>query len=207
MKVVQIGSNRGYDLLSEHLLSNYSDLEFGLFVEPFAIHMDSLRACYFQYSNIHIENIAIKLPSSPETEMKLYYVDEDAKGDAHGTYQVTSCKSDHITKHYTHIKEPSMKSFMAPCMTLDELFIKYNITNLDWLLLDIEGIDAEIVLSFDWDKYDIKKVEIEYLHLGDKTAAVRDVFLSRGYFQVPSLSPYDWAFEKGVFRYNSVGGF
>lgn len=196
MKVVQIGSNRGDDALSRFLKSNYTDLEFGLFVEPFSIHMDNLSACYANYNNVYIENIAIKLPSNPHNMVKLYYLDEDAKGNEDGTYQVTSCIPDHVSKHYRNLKEIDMKYFVSPCMTLDNLFQKYKIVDLDWLLLDIEGIDAEIVLSFNWDKYNIKKVEVEFLHLGKDTASVENIFLERGYVKVPSLTSFDWAFER-----------
>ena len=34
MKVVQVGSNKGNDDLSEYLKCNIPDLSFGLFVEP-----------------------------------------------------------------------------------------------------------------------------------------------------------------------------
>ena len=194
MKVVQIGSNRGDDSLSRFLKANYTDLEFGLFVEPFSIHIENLTKCYSAYNNVHIENIAIKSPFYKEDLLKLYYVDEDAHGNSEGTYQVTSCKPEHVTKHYSKPKE--MKHFMSPCITLADLFSKYNIVELDWLLLDVEGIDADIVMSFNWDNYNIKKVEIEHLHLGPHKDAVKSIFSQRGYTMAKSLSSFDWAFER-----------
>jgi len=63
------------------------------------------------------------------------------------------------------------------------------------LCLDIEGIDAEILLTFDWSKYRIKRVEFEHLHLGYYKSAIKNMMIGMGYEQVDSLHEYDWAFE------------
>lgn len=188
MKVVQIGSNKGYDSLSDHLLANYEELEFGLFVEANSLHIQSLKECYSKYDNAVVENIAVKVPHDDKKELILYYHVNDGPD-----YQVTSCKIDHIKKHYP---TGQIKSFSVPCLTIDELFQKYNIDKLDWLLLDVEGIDAELALTFDWSKYDISRVEIEHLHLGNNSGAVHSLFTNLGYKQIPSLHEFDWAFQK-----------
>ncbi len=66
MKVIQIGSNKGDDDLSDYLKKNYKELEFGLFVEANPLHIGNLKNCYSQYKNAIIENIAIKIPSYQE---------------------------------------------------------------------------------------------------------------------------------------------
>ena len=58
MKVVQIGTNRANDDLSNYLLSNYEKLEFCLLVEPFSLHIDKIKECYSKFDNVLIENIA-----------------------------------------------------------------------------------------------------------------------------------------------------
>ena len=71
------------------------------------------------------------------------------------------------------------------------LFEKYNIKELDWLLLDIEGIDAEILLTTDWSNYDIQRIEYEQLHLGDKKSQIENIFKDLGYKKVSALNSYD----------------
>jgi hypothetical protein len=94
-----------------------------------------------------------------------------------------------------YLKDGEIKSFTVPCITMEDLFEKYQIEELDWLLLDVEGIDAELLLSFDWKKYKIKRVEFEHLHLGNHKDQIRKMFLEMGYIERNSLHEYDWCFQ------------
>ena len=196
MKVVQIGSNKGNDDLSKYLLSNFDELEFGLFVEPIPLHIPDLKKCYSKYDNVFIENLAIKPPTHIDDYIKFYFLTSNGPD-----YGISSCSKQHIEKHIQII--PSLVGgkileFNLPCITLENLLDKYNISSLDMLLLDVEGMDLEIIQSFDWEKYDIKRVEFEYIHLDDKKDAVKEMFLTMGYKQVEPIDTFcfDWAFEK-----------
>jgi FkbM family methyltransferase len=193
MKVVQIGTNRAFDDLSNYLINNYESIEFGLFVEPNILHIDSIKECYKKYNNINIENIAVKIPSYKENNIKIYYHTKDTN------YEISSCNINHIISHIfwagSSLIGGEIKSFTVPCMTLEKLFDKYSISELDWLYLDIEGIDAEILLTFNWEKYKIKRIEFEHLHLGEKSNIIYDMMISMGYNKVDSLHQNDWAFE------------
>jgi len=191
ISVVQIGTNKSYDDLSKHLISNYENLNFGLFVEPNLIFNDKIEKCYEKFENISIENIAI-VPQNftQENEIEIFYHTGDP------TLETTSCIKEHLIKHEQYYSDGEIKSFKVPCMTLTELFEKYSIKNLDWLLLDIEGIDAEVILTFNWESYNIKRIEFEYIHLGIYTETIERKFYNMGYKKVVSLHEFDWAFEK-----------
>jgi FkbM family methyltransferase len=196
MKVVQIGSNKGNDSLSENLLSNYEELEFGLFVEAIPLHINDLRKCYSKFKNITIENIAIKTPDYQSEKIKFYLHTNDAP-----YYGISSTSKEHILQHerdVPHLQGGKILEFELNCISLDDLFKKYNITNLDWLVLDTEGMDAKILLSLEWSKYNIKRVEFEYLHLKNDEQNILNLFKSMGYNKVDTLDKYkfDWAFEK-----------
>ena len=196
MKVVQIGTNRANDDLSNFLLSNYEKLEFGLFVEPFGLHRESIKNCYSKYDNIIIESIAIKTHTNKEDSLTIWYHTNE-----HPNYEIATCDYSHLEKHMAwcpHLQGGEVRSFVAKCMTLEDLFDKYNIYDLDLLCLDVEGIDAEILLTFDWQKYKIKRIEFEHLHLGLYTNAIKNMMLGLGYTQIQSLSDNDWAFEKKI---------
>jgi FkbM family methyltransferase len=193
MKIVQIGTNKANDDLSNYLLSNYDDLEFGLFVDANSLHIDDIKNCYSKFNNIEIENVAIKTPLQNQNTLTIYYHTNE-----HPHYAMASCDIEHIKKHMTwcpHLQGGEIKSFEVPCITLEELLEKHSIYEIDWLCLDIEGIDAEILLTFDWSKYRIKRVEFEHLHLGYYKSAIKNMMIGMGYEQVDSLHEYDWAFE------------
>jgi len=194
MRVVQIGTNDGEDDLSRYLKSNYSKIEFGLFVDANSIFIDKIKESYSNYDNVNVENIAIKSPFEKENELEIFYNTADIFG------QICSSKLSHVLNHSDERWNPGLadgeiKSFKVPCLTLDKLFEKYNIYYLDYLLLDIEGIESEILLNFNWKKYKIKKIEFEYKHLGDYKYNLECMLRGMGYEQVPSLHEYDCAFE------------
>ena len=47
-------------------------------------------------------------------------------------------------------------------MTFSDLCEKYSITEIDYLQTDTEGFDSQIILSVDFDKVKIKKLQYEY---------------------------------------------
>lgn len=192
MRVVQVGTNRANDDLSRYLLSNYDKLEFGLFVEPFQLHNEKIKECYSKYDNIIIENLAIRTPLQEDKDLTIYYHTNE-----HPNYEIATCDLSHLEKHMEwcpHLQGGEVRSFTAKSLTLEDLFTKYDIYYLDLLCLDVEGIDAEILLTFDWKKYKIKKIEFEHLHLGYYKDAVKNMMIGLGYEQVESLHEYDWAF-------------
>jgi FkbM family methyltransferase len=193
MKIVQLGANKGDDELAKHIKKNYDKLDFALFVEANPLHIEDLKKCYAGYENVFIENIAVKPISYEQDTLKLYYYEDDAP-----LYAVTSCIKSHIEKHYGHFNysEDKLHQFEVPALTIDELFLKYNIQELDWLLLDVEGIDAELLLDTDWSKYKIKKIEYEKLHLGENKNPIENIFKELGYVKTNSLHHYDDAWIK-----------
>lgn len=194
MKIVQIGANKGNDELAQHLLSNYNQLEFGLFVDANKLHIGDIKECYKKYNNVIVENIAIKTPLQSNNTLTIYYHTNE-----HPDYGMASCNIEHIKKHMAwcpHLQGGEIKSFDVNCITLEELLDRHNIIELDWLYLDIEGIDAEVLLTFNWSKYRIKRIEFEQLHLGYYKNAIKNMMIGMGYTQTKSLHEYDWAFER-----------
>jgi GR25 family glycosyltransferase involved in LPS biosynthesis len=199
MKLVQIGSNKGNDRLSEYLLKNCEFLEFGLFVEPNKLHIEELQKQYQKYSNAIIENIAVKLPGGDQENIAIYYHIDDVPN-----YTLASSRIEYILwhNHLPNIEnnyEGKIESFSVSAVTLEELLDKYEIKELDWLLIDIGGLDiVDLLLTFDWKKYNIHKVEFEFLHLWDNLELIKNMFSNNGYVQVNSLNPEkDWAFISG----------
>jgi len=186
MKIVQIGSNNGNDPLYRYLQPYKSEIETLILVEPFKIHLDDLRECYKDFESVIIENVAVKTKSIPEEELTIHYYEGDAP-----TYHVASIYPEHIYKHYGVVP---LNSFTIPCVTIEEILNKHNLKEFDWLLIDVEGLDAELVLNFDWSSYKIKRVDVEHLHLGNDSSRVLDLFQNMGYNKIESTNAFDWAF-------------
>ena len=182
MKIIQLGSNRGNDSLTRYLASNNIKLDFGLFVEPNPAHLEYLKKCYPDYI---IEGVGIKPSNQEGDELKIYYHDRDLTN-----HEVASVNPVHVLNHIPNSKMEELKSITVKCYSIEQLMDKYNLKELDWLFIDVEGLDAEIALSFDWAKYDIKRVDIEHLHLNDKREAVFNLFKQMGYVEVKGLCEY-----------------
>lgn len=191
ISVVQVGTNHAYDELSDYLTKTYDnkDIDLLLLIEPNRFHNPTIKKCYEKYDNVIIENIAIKPSNLPENKTKIYY--RDFIG---GNFEVASCSFEHVLYH--DYVQGDINSFEVSCLSLEELLDKHSITSLDWLLLDIEGIDAQVILNFSWEKYDIKRVDFEHLHLKENKELIKQKFLDMGYHQIDSLHDFDWAFTK-----------
>lgn len=188
--VVQLGAHTGNDDLSRYLLKHYKSLNLGLFVEANPIHIEQLKNIYSnRYNNIIIENIAIKKYNDDRSTINIFYHDKDPDK------QVASTDIEHVQKHEKFWQNGEIQSFEIQALNLDQLLDKYNITTIDWLLLDIEGMEPDIILNLDFSKYHIKKIEFEQLHLGEHKGKILDKLNNLGYYEVPSLHEYDIAFE------------
>lgn len=188
--VVQIGAHKGNDDLYRHICSNYKDLNLGLFVEANPSHIDELKKCYSRFNNIAIENIAIKYFKDNSNKLKIFYHDHDPDK------QVASANIEHVKKHQIFWPEGGdIQSFEINSFNLHQLLDKYNLKTIDWLLLDVEGMESSIIIDLDFSKYKIKKLEFEALHLEKQKDKIIDKLTKLGYIQVPALHEYDIAFK------------
>ena len=52
-------------------------------------------------------------------------------------------------------------------IVFNDLVEKYNISEIEYLFIDTEGYDYQIIKSIDFNKTKINKVKFEYKHLDD----------------------------------------
>lgn len=188
MTIIQLGSNRGYDGLTKWINDNPNiNIDKLILVEPNILHHESLKECYESIKNKTIDSSAIGLE---EGEFDLFWCPQDGP-----LFEVSSLVKEHVIKHWG---DSDIRSFKVKVKTLEQVLDFHNIKNIDWLLIDVEGLDAEIILSLNLKKYNIKKIDIEHLHLGSKLNDVLNLFQKNGYFPIKAadLYGYDMAFEK-----------
>lgn len=86
-------------------------------------------------------------------------------------------------------KDPTYKQFISRhsvvdkvrCITFDQLLDKHGITNIDFLQIDAEGYDYEIIQTINFDRIKPKVINYERVLLCDKEGSCRDLLLKQGY--------------------------
>ena len=175
MTIVQIGAGVGRDHVYNFLKDKSSNRI--ILVEPMQFHHEKLKSCYEEIAlknQVSYDWCCIVPPPCEKDFVTIYYSVDDAPD-----YQVASINKQHILKH--GYKEESIRSFQVLQTTLESILDYHHLTEIDYLFLDIEGIDAEVFLSFNLNKYEIKNIQIEHLHLGNQKDAVVQKFFDAGY--------------------------
>ena len=132
-----------------------------ILVEPNPINIPLLRECWKDYPQSKIYEIGIVPKTCNDTSIDFYYCPSDAPH-----YQVASINKSHVQKHYGEHCE--LKKFTTPVRHLDDFIDEVaKGEEIELLALDIEGIDAEILLETNFDTINIKYLSFEHLHLGD----------------------------------------
>lgn len=188
--IVQIGTNNGND----HVLQLCKRIKpsFVLLVEPFPIHVKSIEVNYIGIPHI-LETVAITCDSSSETEL-YYHLLDGPVGHPNHKFDVASTIQDHLVKHEYNKSE--LQKITVPALSINDLLKKHNLTRIDYLFIDAEGIDFDILKSLDMQVH-IEHIQIEHLHL-DKEE-LYSFMNSSGYRPLEtSLDPYgyDTLFKK-----------
>ena len=124
-------------------------------VEANPKNIDKLQSCYKNYENVNVLNFALTYEESKECEF--FFTEDDAPN-----YQVCSLDINHVKKHYPN---STINSFKIKALNINEFIENYVSNKIDYLSIDLEGIDYEILMKIDLLKTTIKNISIEHLHL------------------------------------------
>lgn len=174
MIIVQLGTGKAGDNVTK-LVNRYKNLLIRFIaVEPLQIHHDTIREYYKHIPGFVLEKRAIS-PTEDCEKLTLYYHPANFPG-----YGLTSVSKNHILKHKRKgITEEGIQSVEVDCLTINQLFYNYGLSDIDVLYIDIEGLDFEVIKSIDFTNFKIKHIVYEHLHI-DKKESVK--FLqSKGY--------------------------
>ena len=128
-------------------------------VEANPKNISKLEESYKNFNNARILNLGVT--ASKNNEITFFYTEDDAP-----YYMVCSTKINHVLKHYPNSK---INEFKIKTVSVNNLFKDYiKEKNIDYLSIDLEGIDFEILMSINLNEYNIKNISIEYLHLNKK---------------------------------------
>ena len=122
-------------------------------------NISKLKESYKNFNNARILNLGVT--SSKNNDITFFYTEDDAP-----YYMVCSTKINHVLKHYPNSK---INEFKIKTVSVNNLFKDYiKEKNIDYLSIDLEGIDFEILMSINLNDYNIKNISFEYLHLNKK---------------------------------------
>jgi len=73
-----------------------------------------------------------------------------------------------IETHAIHESHESvLEKIEVGCVPFNFLIEQLGITTIDFLKIDIEGLDFDVLKSIDFEKFDIKFIQIEYDHIDE----------------------------------------
>jgi len=132
-----------------------------ILVEPNPLNIPLLKECWKDYPETVIYEIGIVPKNYKGDNIELYYCPQDAPH-----YQVASINKSHIFKHYGNNCE--LEKFVINIKCLEDFIAIATKEEIELMALDIEGIDAEVILDLDFNNMNLKYLSFEHLHLEDK---------------------------------------
>lgn len=182
MNLVQIGVWKSNDEFLKFVQSQLG-VDKILLVDPMH-HHDDIVAHYYDgipYELVH--KCCVGKVTEPTIE---FY----CSGDNGGYGAVSSTDPRHILRHGQKI----IDQFSVEAVLLNDLLDERGLHKVEVLAVDAEGLDADIIMSLDLDRFDIKFITFEQIHTNAKGCI--EFLKKHGYVQ-SSLDPFkDIVFEK-----------
>lgn len=131
-----------------------------IFVEPIPAYRESLMS-KISHDNAIFEECAI---SSYVGYLEMTYIEPSSatdwwvKGISHASFSSSNLINNNIQRGYNIGKAMTIK---VPCLTLDTFILKHNITDIEYLKIDVEGHELEILNNYSW-KIKPKQLKIEH---------------------------------------------
>lgn len=156
---IQIGANDGkrFDPIHEFIKYNKANVS-GYVVEPVNDYFIDLCKTYKDYPNITPLKLAIHNTLSETIIYKI--AKEYEKKVPEFALGIASFNSDHHIK--TNIPSEFLIEEKVKCLSFNDLMDKYNIKDLNLLVLDTEGYDYNILMNIDFDKVSPSIIHFEH---------------------------------------------
>jgi FkbM family methyltransferase len=109
--------------------------------------------------------------------------------------------SNHIieTKKFIFNQKTINKLVQVKTISLLDLLNKYNCPSfIEYISIDTEGSELEIIRNFDFNKYTFGLIDIEHNYIEPKRTEIRNLLLSNGYIYIGENSWDD------MYKHNSV---
>jgi len=169
MRLVQVGCHTGNDPFFDYVKAKQDEIEKVVIIDALPSSVDICEESY--RANIAPENLtkltfiraAVVANEDHEDTVDFFVPRNEHSGDAEVKYTAfSSTDRDHLTRH----RVTDVKKISVPAFTLDEVFEQQRLgEKIDRLDLDAEGLDADILLALNLERFDIPFVCFENLHV------------------------------------------
>ena len=184
--LVVIGAHSG--LYLKKLISEYQDKNI-LLVEPVPHNVVEIKKNLNNLEGITIEQVAL---SDKNETRNFYFVKNTSihKLKKHWSSGIGSFNKQHLLDHKSKrfkIEEEDIDKISIEAIRFKDLVDKYNINQIDKLLVDVEGSEFAILNDIDLSAINIKKIIFEYKHFdgyqttGKKLEEILKKFEENGY--------------------------
>ena len=161
--LVVLGAHIGVHIKNE--LDKYIN-EKVLLVEPVPHNVRAIKENLKNYNNVIIEQVTI---SNDKGEKDFYYVKESSisKLKKHWASGIGSFDKQHILNHKSkrfQIEEEDIESLKIPSLQFHDLIKKYQINEIDKMIIDVEGSEYLILKDMDLNSAKINSIVFEFKH-------------------------------------------
>lgn len=162
----------------------------GVMVEPVPYVFDRLTARYGSHPRIRLAQVAI---ADQVGTLPFYHLRQAAPGEKVWKYYhaLGSFRRDVVLKHETLIPDIASRIVETPvaCATIDGVWGRSGLGELDLLFIDTEGYDFEILRTVDFSALRPRLLVYEHIHLSpEDRRAAQELITAKGY----------WFFEHGL---------
>jgi len=166
---VEIGASDGIELSNTYLLEKQYNWK-GICVEPIPYNYNKL-----------IKN----RPKSICCNNAVYNIsDIVVKFDIANNYDLLSGISEHIDQHKIKVDE-NKTTIEVKTISLNDLLDKYNAPKfIEYLSLDTEGSEYEILKTFNFNKYRFGLIDVEHNFVEPRRTYIKELLLSNNYIYI-----------------------
>lgn len=145
-----------------------------ILVEPNPMNLEPLNTCWRDWPNSEIHPLAI-VPRAMDRE----WVDLVLAASDGPHFRKGSVSDVHVQSHFPGAE---LRTIRVPCTTLPELLQSVCPEDMiELLAVDIEGLDAEVILDVDWGAVRCRSLSFEFEHRGKLGSRVNAALKDAGF--------------------------
>jgi len=164
---IEVGASDGIEFSNTFLLEKEYGWK-GICVEPLPGKMDDLK-------KNRPNSICIDKAVYNKTGLKLNF-------DIAHNFDLLSGLSDTICHLHKERVDNNKTTIVVETITLDDMLEQANAPSfIDYMSLDVEGVEFEILQACDFSKHTFGLIDVEHNWIEPKRSQIRDLLLSNGY--------------------------
>lgn len=185
MNIIQIGCNNCEDHVFDLVKEKENELKELIVVDALSKCIEIAKD---KYSFLGERLTAINTAIGTRNGLLDFFHPENNSQSAH-----SSSSLDHLQKHGHSI----VKQITVPCLHINDFLSSLKLEEIDYLFVDVEGMDVPILLEMDFDKYTPMNLRFEHFHsegpfsyAGENISKLFDKFKKFSYF-ISAMNEYD----------------